>query len=135
MNKLVKRIMAIVLVFTIVGSSLYVGTAEAASDQTKAKKYLNSAVKDCIKVMDTIDSPWYFQVFKADEYTGEAIIYNYASNVVISESKVKEIIEEEYGYGKTDWAGQAACIQVLSYNLGRDSLESGVDNAKDALSW
>ena len=51
MKKLVKRIMAMLLVCTVVGSALFGGIAEAASNQTKAKKYLNSATKDCKKVM------------------------------------------------------------------------------------
>ena len=95
MKKLVKRIMAMLLVCTVVGSALFGGIAEAASNQTKAKKYLNSATKDCKKVMDTIDSSWYFQVY--EDYSGKSVIYNYALSVGISQSKVKKIIKKKYG--------------------------------------
>lgn len=195
MKKLVKRIMALVLLCTVAGTTLFVGEAEAASNQAKAKKYLNSAARDCKRIMDTIDASWYFQVY--EDYSATAILEFYAETVGISKSKIKEIIKKKYG--ETDWAGQAACIQVLSYNLGivhtyykdkgtfkkikenlskskkcikklsgsqkrkyikyynavkkyykyvnnptgsyarletkRDSLDSGVDDAKDALSW
>ena len=114
MSWTLSTVWAMLLVCTVVGSALFGGIAEAASNQTKAKKYLNSATKDCKKVMDTIDSSWYFQVY--EDYSGKSVIYNYALSVGISQSKVKKIIKKKYG--KTDWAGQAACVQVLSYNLG-----------------
>lgn len=45
MKKLVKRIMAMLLVCTVVGSALFGGIAEAASNQTKAKNILIAQLK------------------------------------------------------------------------------------------
>ena len=97
-------------------AALFEETVQAASNQTKAKKYPNSAAKDCKKVMGTIDSSWYFQVYEYEDYSGETIIYNYALSVGVSEVKIKKIIRKKYG--ETDWVGQAACVGVLSCNLG-----------------
>ena len=116
MKNMMKKIMTVTLLFAIIGTSLSIGNVQAASNESKAKKYLDAASKDCKKIMDTIDASWYYQVYSADEYSGSAILDFYASDVGIPKSKVKSIIKKKYG--ENDWAGQAACIQVLSYNLG-----------------
>lgn len=113
MKKILKTVL-ILLLCICATVCINVQKTSAASNNTKAKKYLKTATKDCKIVMDTIYSSWEFQV-NSDDYAAKALVDFYAENTGIPKSKVKSIIKKISG--ETDWAGQAAAIQVLSYNL------------------
>lgn len=114
MKKRIMKTMLVLLLCTCATVFLNSQETSAASSNTKAKKYLKTATKNCEKVMETIYSSWEFQVY-ADDYSATALVGFYSEDTGIPKSKVKSIIKKISG--ETDWAGQAAAIKVLSYNL------------------